>query len=55
MRNDVDEKCAQEFIKKSPLMLARFSAIPLYIRPPLLEKYFADFVIYSVRGELLFI
>lgn len=49
------EEAVQTFIKNHPLILAPFGARNLFLKPPILTQYRADFGIVTSRRELLLI
>lgn len=49
------EEVLQKFIEKNPVLLHPFPAARLFIKPPLLTEYFADFAIVTPKKELLLI
>jgi hypothetical protein len=50
-----DEMTFQKFIENNKVLLARFHARKLYIKPDVLGKFQADFAIFDTRKQLLFI
>ena len=52
---NVPEEEFQNFLETHPVFFARFSAHRLIPKPPILTKYFADFVILNQRKELLLV
>lgn len=50
-----DEAPVQAFIERHPVLLARFSARKLLIKPPILGKHRADFATLDARGILTLI
>jgi hypothetical protein len=55
LKTDKDEAPFQEFIEKHPILLARFHAKRLFIKPNILGKFETDFAILNSRNELLLI
>ena len=49
------ESKVQSFIQTNPMLLAPFAARQLFFKPPILNKYAADFGIVTSRRELLLI
>jgi len=52
---DYLEQPVQEFIEKHPIMLAKYSATRLFIKPNIIGKFQSDFAILDSRKHLLFI
>lgn len=50
-----DEKTFQEYIEKQTIMLSRFHARRLFIKPRILDKFVADFAVLDSRNQLLLI
>lgn len=50
--NEADEKPVQEFIESHPVMLARFHARRIIVKPSILGERYADFGILDTRGIL---
>lgn len=50
-----DEKAIQKFIEKYPVMLARFHAKRIYVKPEILGKFQADFGVLDTQNQLKFI
>lgn len=50
-----DEKPFQLFLEKNPVLLARFNAKKLFIKPNILGKFETDFAILDSRNQLLLI
>ena len=50
-----DEKTLQEYIEKHPVMLARFHAKRLFVKPTILGRFQTDFAILNTSNQLLMI
>jgi len=49
------EEVLQVFLAENPVLLHIFSAVRLFIKPPILTRFVADFAIITPKKELLFI
>jgi hypothetical protein len=49
------EEALQKFIERNPVLLHPFPATRLFVKPPLLTDYFADFAIVSPKKELILV
>jgi hypothetical protein len=50
-----DEAALQKFIEGNPIMLAKFYAKAIFVKPNINGKYFADFAILNASNDLVFI
>jgi len=55
LENEKDEKPFQKYLEDHPILLARFHAKRLFIKPFYLGKFFGDFAILDTRNQLLLI
>ena len=55
LRENKDEPPLQKFIEANPVILARFFAKEIFLKPSINGKYFADFAILNANNELVFI
>lgn len=55
LKTEKDEKPFQNYIEKHPIMLARFHAKRLFIKPNILGKFETDFALLDTRNQLILI
>lgn len=53
--SDVKEEVLQKFIEENIILLHQFPALKVFIKPPILTFYFADFAILTPQRELVLI
>jgi hypothetical protein len=55
LRSDPSEEDVQKYIEQNPIMLASFAARHVFFKPPILNKWRADFGIVNSQNELVLI